>query len=137
MGRDPASVRLRRARPVRRQLASPPQVQPSGWHASRAAAPAASPWRDRLGSTTAELDVLYVAPDHRRRGVASALLTTLLDHAQRTGVRLIRLRAGSPQPEALAFYRDAGFVPTQPFGRWLEDPTAVCFALELPATGRS
>jgi len=89
------------------------------------------------GSTTAELDVLYVAPDHRRRGVASALLTTLLDHAQRTGVHLIRLRAGSPQPEALAFYGDAGFVPTQPFGRWLEDPTAVCFALELPATGRS
>ena len=72
------------------------------------------------GSTTAELDVLYVAPDHRRRGVASALLTTLLDHAQRTGVHLIRLRAGSPQPEALAFYRDAGFVPTRalrPLGR--------------------
>jgi len=28
-------------------------------------------------------------------------------------------------------------VPTEPFGRWVEDPTAVCFALELPATGRS
>ena len=136
MGRDPASVRLRRARPVRRASFTTPGS--AFWVARIEGSGAGSIALARsAGSTTAELDVLYVAPDHRRRGVASSLLTTLLDHAQRTGVRLIRLRAGSPQPEALAFYRDAGFVPTEPFGRWVEDPTAVCFALELPATGRS
>ena len=119
-----SSVGTTSSRPTRTTPpASPPRVQPSGWHASRAKRAGSIALARSAGSTTAELDVLYVAPDHRRRGVASALLTTLLDHAQRTGVRLIRLRAGSPQPEALAFYRDAGFVPTEPFGRWVEDPT--------------
>ena len=105
--------------------------------ASRAAAPAASTWRDLLA---ARQPSSTSCTSRRTTGVAASpqrCLTTLLDHAQRTGVHLIRLRAGSPQPEALAFYRDAGFVPTEPFGRWVEDPTAVCFALELPATGRS
>ena len=123
-------------------------VAPDPYDPARFATPGSAFWVARIGdsgagsialarsaqSTLAELDVMYVAARHRRLGVASALLTTLLDHARRTGARLIQLRAGSPQPEALAFYRHAGFVPTEPFGRWRDDPTALCLALVLPET---
>lgn len=75
----------------------------------------------------AELDVMYIAPDHRGAGLARALLATLEVHALGTGVRVLRLRAGEPQPEALRFYVAAGFRPIPPFGRWIGDDTARCF----------
>lgn len=79
----------------------------------------------------AELDIMYVAATHRRRGVARDLLAALETHARSVGVSEIVLRAGDPQPEALAFYREAGFSPTERFGRWVEDDTAVCFRKQL------
>jgi putative acetyltransferase len=83
-----------------------------------------------LESPAAELDVVYVAPDHRRGGVAQALLAALEEHARTAGITVLRLRAGEPQPEALRFYRAAGFAPIEPFGRWVGDDTARC--LEKP-----
>src|SRR5688572_11507889 len=76
---------------------------------------------------TAELDVMYVDPAHRKVGLAQALLATLEAHARSVGVRLIRLRAGEPQPEALRFYAAAGFRSIPPYGRWISDETARCF----------
>jgi putative acetyltransferase len=84
-----------------------------------------------LDAPAAELDVMYVAPGHRRAGVASALLNALEDHARSAGVDVIRLRAGEPQPEALRFYTAAGFVPIEPFGKWVGDDTAHCFEKRL------
>lgn len=75
----------------------------------------------------AELDVMYVAPDHRGTGLAQALLVALEDHARAAGVTVLRLRAGEPQPEALRFYATAGFTPIPSFGRWAGDETARCF----------
>jgi GNAT superfamily N-acetyltransferase len=79
----------------------------------------------------AELDVMYVAPDHRRAGVAQTLLAALEEHARAAGITVLRLRAGEPQPEALRFYRAAGFSPIEPFGRWIGDDTARCFEKSL------
>ena len=79
----------------------------------------------------AELHVMYVAPAHRRTGASRALLTALEEHAAATGTATLRLRAGDPQPEALAFYAAVGFRPTEPFGRWVGDPTARCFEKAL------
>jgi putative acetyltransferase len=84
-----------------------------------------------LDPPAAELDVVYVAPDHRRAGVAQALLAALEEHARAAGVTVLRLRAGEPQPEALRFYRAAGFTPIEPFGRWVGDDTARCFEKSL------
>lgn len=79
----------------------------------------------------AELDVMYVAPDHRGAGVAQRLLEVLEQHARAVGVEVVRLRAGEPQPEALRFYAAAGFVPIPSFGRWVHDDTARCFEKAL------
>jgi putative acetyltransferase len=84
-----------------------------------------------LGDNTAELDVMYVEPGHRRGGVAQALLAALEQHARAVGVSVIRLRAGEPQPEALRFYTAAGFRPIPPFGKWIGDDTARCFEKSL------
>jgi GNAT superfamily N-acetyltransferase len=84
-----------------------------------------------LEPPAAELDVMYVAPEHRGRGVAQALLAALEGHARAAGVAVLRLRAGEPQPEALRFYRAAGFTPIEPFGKWVGDDTARCFEKRL------
>ncbi len=81
-----------------------------------------------LDPPAAELDVMYVAPEHRREGVARLLLATLESHCRSAGVGVLRLRAGDPQPEALRFYQAVGFVPIPPFGKWIGDDTARCFA---------
>jgi len=56
---------------------------------------------------TGRLRRFYVSPECRRRGVATALLTRLLEGAD--AFDEIRLRTGSP--EAAAFYERAGFAP--------------------------
>ncbi len=84
---------------------------------------AITPLEDAAG----ELDVMYVAPRYRGTGVAQALLAALEEHARTAGVRIVRLRAGDPQPEALAFYAAAGFTPIPSFGKWVGDDTARCF----------
>jgi GNAT superfamily N-acetyltransferase len=79
-----------------------------------------------LERDVAELDVMYVAPDHRRAGVARALLVALEGHARSVGIKVLRLRAGEPQSEALGFYQSMGFTPMPAFGKWVDDATARC-----------
>jgi putative acetyltransferase len=92
---------------------------------------ALSPLTDPEDDAAAELDVMYVVPEHRGAGVAQALLAALEEHARDVGVSVVRLRAGEPQPEAMRFYTAAGFTPTSPFGRWVGDDTARCFEKSL------
>lgn len=101
------------------------------WIALDDAEPVGSIALTPLEAGSAELDVMYVAPTHRRRGVAQALLAALETHATTCGVTEIVLRAGDPQPEALAFYRAVGFSRTERFGRWVDDATAVCLRKSL------
>jgi putative acetyltransferase len=97
------------------------------WVATHGTEPVGSVALTPLAAGLAELDVMYVAPDHRGRGIARALLAALEQHARAAGIGAVRLRAGDPQPEALRFYRAAGFTPIPPFGAWVGDPTARCF----------
>jgi GNAT superfamily N-acetyltransferase len=101
------------------------------WIATAGEQPVGSVALMPLEGTVAELDVMYVAPDHRRAGVAGALLAALEEHARSVGITVLRLRAGEPQPEALGFYQSAGFTPIAAFGRWADDPTARCFEKTL------
>ncbi|WP_405429328.1 GNAT family N-acetyltransferase [Micromonospora sp. NBC_00617] len=68
----------------------------------------------RNGSTSTadfgDIGLLHVHPEHRRRGIGTALLTTATGHLAPLGVR--RLRAFA-QPEALPFARRHGFEPSR------------------------
>jgi ribosomal-protein-alanine N-acetyltransferase len=52
---------------------------------------------------------LAVRPDWRRRGVARALLTAMLEDARRRGVELAFLEVRPTNTEALALYESFGF----------------------------
>ena len=77
-----------------------------------------------LGAGVGELKRMYVVPDARGRGVASALLSALEGEARRLGWRTLCLETGPRQPEAVALYTGAGYRPTEAFGAYVGDADA-------------
>ena len=57
------------------------------------------------------VDDLYVAPSHRRRGVATALLDALRADAARRGCRALCAEVGASNAAAVALYTRAGLGP--------------------------
>ena len=88
-------------------------------------------WR-AVGAGVAEVKRLYVAPAHRRRGIAQVVLDVLENSAARAGHRSIVLNTGDRQPEALAFYARNGYVPVSGYGVYACVPGAVFLGKDLP-----
>ncbi|GAB4305154.1 MAG: ribosomal protein S18-alanine N-acetyltransferase [Candidatus Bipolaricaulota bacterium] len=64
---------------------------------------------------------LAVAPPHRRRGAASALLGELMRIAVAERIALLRLEVRIANEAARRFYERWGFRPTRRLGRYYED----------------
>lgn len=62
------------------------------------------------GKDAMELRRMYVDPDMRRLGIAAAMLRFAEDHCRAGGLPRLDLSTSEVQPEALAFYRAAGYV---------------------------
>jgi GNAT superfamily N-acetyltransferase len=62
----------------------------------------------RLGLAWSIRDV-FVAPQHRRRGVASTLLQHAIVNARRAGAQRVSLQTEAGNAAALSLYRTAGF----------------------------
>ncbi len=60
--------------------------------------------------------MVYVAPEHRRRGIATALLQTAQDWARQRGDRQIGLQVFANNPAAIALYQKLGY---QTHSLWL------------------
>jgi ribosomal-protein-alanine N-acetyltransferase len=58
----------------------------------------------------AELLLIAVAPDHRRRGVGRRMLDDFLERARNDGIARVHLEVRDGNP-AVAMYRSAGFSP--------------------------
>jgi GNAT superfamily N-acetyltransferase len=82
----------------------------------------------RWSDGTCEVKRMWTAPDHRRKGYASVVLTGLEDAARAAGYTELLLETGPRQPEALAFYTARGYTPVPYYGRY---PTALAFSLTL------
>lgn len=76
----------------------------------------------------AEIKRMYVREAHRRTGVARVILAELERTAVEAGVRRLVLETGNAQPEAIAMYRQAGFVDIPAFGHYASSPDAVHLA---------
>ena len=85
----------------------------------------------RFADGVAEIKRMYVAPEARRRGVATALLAALEARARALDYRSIRLETGTNQPEAMALYQRAGYRPMVPYGHYRESPMSRCFEKDL------
>lgn len=76
---------------------------------------------------TGELKRMYVLPEFRGRGVASAVLGSLESLAAGSGYAALRLATGERQPEAIALYEKCGYRRTEPYGKYLNDPWSRCY----------
>lgn len=72
---------------------------------------------DRVG----EIGSVIVADEHRRRGLARQLITTLIDEARGRGLDSVEISVHESQPAILAFYRRLGF---EPVGKQKNGPLA-------------
>jgi ribosomal protein S18 acetylase RimI-like enzyme len=63
-------------------------------------------WTDGLD---AYLEELYVAPDHRGRGLGRALLETAMEEARREGATRMELGTSVDDKAAIALYESCGF----------------------------
>lgn len=59
-----------------------------------------------------EIVAMWVAPEHRRRGVATALIGSLVEGARAAGAASVALWVASDNDRALSAYEASGFVPT-------------------------
>ena len=81
----------------------------------------------------AEIKSMRTATLHRRKGVASAILSHILAEAKRRLYRRVSLETGSHEPFAPArvLYASFGFTRCKPFADYVEDPFSVCMTMEL------
>jgi GNAT superfamily N-acetyltransferase len=94
-------------------------------------------WRRRHDVTvdgmveTAEIKRMYVAPRARGRGLARAGVAHLESTARAAGAEGMILETGLAQPEAIALYEAAGYLPIEGFGHYRDEPSSRSFAKDL------
>jgi GNAT superfamily N-acetyltransferase len=85
----------------------------------------------QVDESSGEVKRMYVVPEHRGTGVASAVLAGLEAHARALGWTRLRLETGDAQPDAVAFYTKHGYRPVARFGHYVDSPTSLCFGRDL------
>ncbi|WP_317182514.1 GNAT family N-acetyltransferase [Intrasporangium sp.] len=87
----------------------------------------------RLGRRSGEVKSMRTAPHATRRGVASAILRTILDEARTLGLTRVSLETGSAEffAPARRLYARHGFTECEPFGSYRPDPESTFMTLRL------
>ena len=83
-------------------------------------------WK-RLDETKAELKRLYVLPEFRRRGVASALIAALEADAAAAGIRRVILETAVETTDSHRLYLSAGYLPMDYYGSPAGEANCLCF----------
>lgn len=81
----------------------------------------------------AELKRMFVRREHRRQGHSRELLELVESSARQAGARWMVLETGERQPEAIALYESAGYVPLTGFGHYVDSGLARAFVRDLDA----
>lgn len=104
------------------------------WHdvpASLAADLAAAGVRMPAVDRVVEFKRMFVRAAYRRRGHARHVLAALEVEARTAGAQVVVLETGTQQPEAIALYEAAGYVPVTVFGPYAHSPLARAYAKVL------
>lgn len=86
-----------------------------------------------LDAAHGEIKSMRTASAHLRKGVATALLTHILEEARKRSYRRLSLETGSMEAfrPARSLYARFGFKPCIPFADYAEDPNSVFMTIEL------
>jgi putative acetyltransferase len=78
-----------------------------------------------------EVKRMYTLPDHRKKGVAKAILTDLEAWSKELGYKKCILETGKRQPEAIELYKKQGYLIIPNYGQYVGMENSVCFEKEL------
>ena len=87
----------------------------------------------KLDDTHAEIKSMRTAAGYKNKGVASQLLTHLIENAKLSGYQRLSLETGSMDyfKPARALYAKHGFTYCAPFADYVEDPNSQFMSLKL------
>jgi len=74
---------------------------------------------------------MYVEPEHRGSGVATAVLRALEKAAGAQGWNRLVLETGDRQPDAIRFYEREGYTRIPNFGYYADSEYSLCFGRAL------
>ncbi|CAN5254064.1 GNAT family N-acetyltransferase [soil metagenome] len=74
-----------------------------------------------------EVKRMYVAPDRRGSGAATAVLQCLEQDARERGWTRVVLETGTEQQEAVRFYEREGYTAIPPYGYYIGSPWSLCY----------
>tara|TARA_R110000850_G_scaffold109659_1_gene222742 strand:+ start:12052 stop:12504 length:453 start_codon:yes stop_codon:yes gene_type:complete len=80
---------------------------------------------------TAEIKRMYVSPECRGQGIATALLTQLEQWARELTYTHAILETGDKYPEAIALYKKNGYTRIPNYGQYIPIKSSRCFKKEL------
>jgi putative acetyltransferase len=84
-----------------------------------------------IGNQTGELKRMFVLPEYRARGVASALLSCLEAEASGLGIIRIVLEVATFSEDAIALYTKCGYEEIPLFGPYVGSPISLAMAKQL------
>ncbi|WP_250003091.1 GNAT family N-acetyltransferase [Actinoplanes sp. M2I2] len=85
----------------------------------------------RLDDRSAEIKRMYVLPDLRGKGIATAVLRALESAAVTRGWTTLRLETGTEQPEAIRFYEREGYREIPLYGPYVGSEISRCYERTL------
>ncbi|CAD5990021.1 GNAT family N-acetyltransferase [Agreia sp. COWG] len=85
-----------------------------------------------VGAHSVEVKRMYVTPEARGTGVATAVLRALEAAAATLGAHRVVLETGTEQPDAIRFYEREGYESIPLFGAYIGGSLSLCFARPLP-----
>ena len=84
-----------------------------------------------LAMDTMEVKRMFVIPEQRGKGIASAILAELEQWARELSFTICVLETGKRQPEAISLYQHNGYRITENYGQYIGMENSVCFRKEL------
>jgi len=84
-----------------------------------------------FAADTMEVKRMFVLPEQRGKGIASAILAELEKWAKEMSFTTCVLETGKRQPEAISLYEHNGYRVTENYGQYTGMENSVCFRKEL------
>jgi putative acetyltransferase len=87
-----------------------------------------------IGDRTGELKRMFVLPDHRGLGIASALVAALEREASKLGLVRIVLEVATFSDDAIAMYAKNGYAQIPLFGPYIDSPISIAMSKALESS---